>query len=88
MKTCSARVTKRDLAGNIPIEAAARKNHVGFVDTKGWFCGRISKTKLLFLCPLVVNRTITRRDLGHVTRTYALELFAPFRGAFRRELFG
>jgi hypothetical protein len=39
------------------------------------------------MCPLVINRTITHRDPGHVTQTYALELAGPFRAAFRRELF-
>jgi len=87
MKTCSTRITKADFAGNTPIAAAAKKHHVGFMDTRGWFCARISKTKLIFLCPLVVKRTITRRDFDHITRTYGLALFQPFRGAFRQELF-
>jgi peptidoglycan/LPS O-acetylase OafA/YrhL len=87
MKTCSTRITKVDFAGNSPIAAAAKKHHVGFMDTRGWFCARISKTKLIFLCPLVVNRTITRRDFDHITRTYGLALFRPFRGSFRQQLF-
>jgi predicted HTH domain antitoxin len=35
----------------------------------------------------VVNKTITAFDRGHISKTYALELAAPFRTAFRKELF-
>jgi hypothetical protein len=87
MKTCSTRITSADFAGNTPIAAAARKNHVGFMDSRGWFCGRISKTKLIFLCPLVVSRIITHSVFDHVTKTYGLALYLPFRASFRRELF-
>jgi len=87
MKTCSTRVTKVQLYGNLAIAAAAKKQHVAFMTSMGWFCGRTSVKKLVFLCPLVVNKTITRRDKSHVSTTYALELLSPFRGAFRRALF-
>jgi hypothetical protein len=87
MKTCSTTVTKAQLYGNLTIAAAAKKHHVAFMNSMGWFCGRISKRRLIYLCPLVVNRTITHRDKGHVSSTYALELLSPFRGAFRRALF-
>src|SRR5918912_292730 len=39
------------------------------------------------LCPLVVNKTITCVDRGHISKTYAGELNAAFRSAFRRDLF-
>lgn len=87
MKTCSTRITKTQLYGDIKISAAAKKHRVGFMLSRGWFCARTSTKKLVYLCPLVVNRTITRRDRDHVTTTYGLELFSPFRGAFRRALF-
>jgi peptidoglycan/LPS O-acetylase OafA/YrhL len=87
MKTCTPRITKTDLSGDIRISAAATKQHVGFMNSRGWFCARTSTKKLVYLCPLVVNRTITHRDRGHITTTYGLELFNPFRGAFRRALF-
>ena len=51
----------------------------------GWFCARASSVAVL--CPLVVNRTISWIDLGHISSTYGLELSTPFRNAFRRELF-
>jgi hypothetical protein len=86
MKTCSTRVTKAALYGNLSIATAAKKHHVAYINSLGWFCGRISK-RVVYLCPLVVNRTITRRDKDHVSSTYALELLSPFRGAFRRALF-
>jgi hypothetical protein len=87
MKTCTARITKAQLYGDIRISSAAKKHHVGFMSSRGWFCARTSTKKLVYLCPLVVNRTITHRDRDHVTTTYALELLSPFRGAFRRALF-
>jgi peptidoglycan/LPS O-acetylase OafA/YrhL len=87
MKTCSTRVTKTQLYGDLKIAAAAKKHHVAFMASRGWFCARISPTRVVYLCPLVVNRTITRRDRDHVTTTYGLELVSPFRGAFRRALF-
>jgi peptidoglycan/LPS O-acetylase OafA/YrhL len=87
MKTCTTTVTKVQLRGDTKVAAIAKNRHIGFVDTRGWFCARLSASKPL-RCPLVVNRTITRRDLGHITVTYGLELAAPFRGAFRRALFG
>jgi peptidoglycan/LPS O-acetylase OafA/YrhL len=86
MKTCSTKVTRTQLYGNLTIAAAAKKHHVAYMNSMGWFCGRISK-RLVYLCPLVVNRTITHRDKDHVSSTYALELLSPFRGAFRRALF-
>jgi hypothetical protein len=87
MKTCTTTVTKLQLRGDTKVAAIAKNRHIGFVDARGWFCARLSASKPL-RCPLVVNRTITRRDLGHITVTYGLELAAPFRGAFRRALFG
>jgi hypothetical protein len=39
------------------------------------------------LCPLVVNKTISWVDQGHISATYGGELATPFRNAFRRELF-
>jgi hypothetical protein len=87
MKTCTARITKTQLHGDLTIAVAAKKHHVGFMSSRGWFCARTSTKKLVYLCPLVVNRTITHRDRDHVTATYVLELLSPFRGAFRRALF-
>ncbi len=87
MKTCSTTVTKVDLSGDMQIAAGAKKHRVGFMNSRGWFCARTSTTKLEFLCPLVVNRTITHRDRDHISQTYGRALLSPFRGAFRRELF-
>jgi peptidoglycan/LPS O-acetylase OafA/YrhL len=87
MRTCSTKATKVQLDGDIRVAAGARKHGIGFMDTRGWFCARTSTTRLEYLCPLVINRTITHRDRGHITQTYGLELMGPFRGAFRRALF-
>jgi peptidoglycan/LPS O-acetylase OafA/YrhL len=87
MKTCSTKVTNVELSGNIRVAAGAKKRHVAFMSTRGWFCARISVKKLRYLCPLVVNRTITHRDRDHISQTYGLELASPFRSTFRRALF-
>ena len=47
----------------------------------------IQASSVAVLCPLVVNRTISWIDQGHISETYGLELATPFRNAFRRELF-
>ena len=86
MRTCTARATNADLYGDAKITAYAKKHHIGFMNTRGWFCARPTK-KSRFWCPIVVNRTITRRDLGHITTTYGLQLLGPFRATFRRALF-
>jgi peptidoglycan/LPS O-acetylase OafA/YrhL len=85
MKTCTSQPPAAALSATAAIGANARKRGIGFVDTEGWFCARGSRKQLL--CPLVVDRTITYFDRGHVTQTYALRLAALFRAAFRRELF-
>ena len=60
---------------------------VGFVDKLGWFCAHPRGSSSRYLCPLVVNRTVTCFDRGHISRTYGLELAPEFRLAFRRQLF-
>jgi peptidoglycan/LPS O-acetylase OafA/YrhL len=86
MKTCAAAATPVQLRTEAAIAAAAKRNGVGYVSTLPWFCAHPSGSTG-YLCPLVVNRTITAIDRGHVSKTYALELLQPFRAAFRRELF-
>ena len=85
MRTCSARASLTDLRTDVSVADAAAKHGVGFIKVTGWFCARASSVTVL--CPLVVNRTISWIDLGHISETYGLELSAPFRNAFRRELF-
>jgi hypothetical protein len=55
------------------------------MNVTGWFCGRASAVAVL--CPLVVNKTISWIDQGHISETYGLELATAFRNAFKRELF-
>jgi hypothetical protein len=87
MATCTSEATRVQLATNGAIAAHARKQGIGFVDTLGWFCGHAQGSSTRYLCPLVVNRTVTCVDRGHISRTYGLELEPVFRVAFRRELF-
>jgi peptidoglycan/LPS O-acetylase OafA/YrhL len=86
MKTCAAAGTPVQLRTEAAIAAAAKRNGVGYISTLPWFCAHPTGS-MGYLCPLVVNRTITAIDRGHVSKTYALELAQPFRAAFRRELF-
>jgi len=87
MATCTAEATRVQLSTNRTIAANARKQGVGFVDTLGWFCAHPRGSPSRYLCPLVVNRTVTCVDRGHISRTYGLELAPEFRLAFRRQLF-
>jgi peptidoglycan/LPS O-acetylase OafA/YrhL len=85
MRTCSSRATVVELQTDAAVAAAAAKQRVGFITVTGWFCGRASSVAVL--CPLVVNKTISWVDQGHISATYGGELATPFRNAFRRELF-
>ena len=85
MRTCCARASLTELQTDASVAASAAKHGVGFIKVTGWFCARASRVAVL--CPLVVNRTISWIDLGHISETYGLELSTPFRNAFRRELF-
>jgi peptidoglycan/LPS O-acetylase OafA/YrhL len=85
MRTCASKATLVELQTDTSIARVAAKQKVGFMNVTGWFCGRASSVAVL--CPLVVNRTISWIDQGHISETYGLELATPFRNAFRRELF-
>jgi hypothetical protein len=76
MQRCTTEVSGEATA-NDNIADIARFNHLGFLDTRGWFCWDGD-------CPMVIGRTIAYRDTGHVTETYASQLADPFRAAFRR----
>jgi hypothetical protein len=87
MKTCTSRQLGSQARADGTIAANAHKSGVGFINARGWLCARARTWGHGYLCPMVVNRTITFYDHGHITKTYALELAQPFRTAFRRELF-
>jgi peptidoglycan/LPS O-acetylase OafA/YrhL len=87
MKTCTTKATNGELQTDAAIASTARKHGVGFVDVRGWFCARSTTSRIDVLCPLVINRTISWVDRGHISQTYGLELAGPFRTSFRRELF-
>jgi hypothetical protein len=42
MKTCTTTATKVQLRGDTKAAAIAKNRHIGFVDTRGWFCARLS----------------------------------------------
>jgi len=85
MRTCASKATVPELQSDATVAGVAAKQKVGFMNVTGWFCARASAVAIL--CPLVVNRTISWIDQGHISQTYGLELATPFRNAFRRELF-
>jgi peptidoglycan/LPS O-acetylase OafA/YrhL len=87
MKTCTPRARKVDLQTDSAIARMARKHHAGFINVRGWVCARSKAHGHPVRCPLVVNRTVTRTDRDHLSRTYALELARSFRIAFRKALF-
>jgi hypothetical protein len=87
MRTCTSRQRPVQARTDAAIRAAARANGAGFIDVRSWLCARARTWGHGYLCPLVVNRTITSIDRGHLSKTYVLELEQPFRSAFRRELF-
>jgi peptidoglycan/LPS O-acetylase OafA/YrhL len=76
MRTCTTRPAANIFAFNDNLARLARAQKFGFLKTRGWFCYQ-------FQCPMVVAGTIVYRDKGHITKTYALKLSAPFRTAFR-----
>jgi hypothetical protein len=86
MKTCSTETKPVQIRVNRAIARNARRRGVGFLQSLGWFCAR-PRGSANYLCPLVVNKTITCVDRGHISQTYGGELTGPFRTAFRRELF-
>jgi hypothetical protein len=87
MRTCTTEATKVQLRTTASIASNARRGGIGFVGTRGWFCARARGATTRYLCPLVINQTITYVDRGHISRTYALQLASLFRTAFRAELF-
>ena len=88
MKTCTSRQQPSQARADRTIASNAHRTGVGFVDARGWLCARARTWGQGYLCPLVINRTITFLDDGHISKTYALELGPPFRTAFRHALFG
>jgi hypothetical protein len=77
MRSCTTTQTLQRFAFNDDLAVLAKKQRFGFLKTRGWFCFQYD-------CPMVVGHTIVYRDLGHITKPYALILAAPFRAAFRR----
>lgn len=86
MQTCAVTSKRSQLQTETTIESDALRDGVGFIDTWPWFCAPSSMPTTAYLCPLVVDQTITERDRAHMTQTYSLELAIPFRDAFHQAL--
>jgi peptidoglycan/LPS O-acetylase OafA/YrhL len=70
LKRCMFAPVKHSLRlADVSVEAAEEAG-VEVVDPKRWFCWDGS-------CPVVVGDTVTYRDPGHITATYARELAGP-----------
>jgi hypothetical protein len=76
MTTCTSTRTPEQLRLNDDLADMAGYEGLHVMTTRGWFCFESQ-------CPMVVGNTVVYRDLGHITSTYAQELAAPFRAAFR-----
>jgi hypothetical protein len=87
MKTCTGKGKAVQARAEAAVAANAKRDGVGYIDTRPWFCAHPHGSSTGYLCPMVVNQTITCVDRGHVSKTYALELAPLFRTAFRRVLF-
>jgi SGNH domain (fused to AT3 domains) len=68
------------------IAANARRAEVGYIEARPWFCAHPGGSSRAWLCPMVVGRTITYVDRGHVTQTYVRKLTPLLRRAFARAL--
>ncbi|HEX6701459.1 MAG TPA: acyltransferase family protein [Gaiellaceae bacterium] len=87
MRTCTTTGTAVQARTEAEVAADAKRDGVGFIDVRPWFCAHPQGSATGYLCPMVVNQTITAIDRGHASKTYVLELLQPFRAAFRRALF-
>jgi peptidoglycan/LPS O-acetylase OafA/YrhL len=72
---CSELLTPGEAEETDQVAQFADADHVGFIDTTGWFCYQQQ-------CPLVIGDVITYRDNNHVSTTYAGALRRVFRAAF------
>jgi peptidoglycan/LPS O-acetylase OafA/YrhL len=67
MRTCTFPLHQTDVQLATDASTVAASAGADYVDVLPWFCYEQA-------CPTVVGSTITRIDVGHVSRTYALEL--------------
>ena len=77
MATCTSTYNDSAFSEIASVAALAQTHAIGYIDTKGWFCFQNE-------CPMVIGNTVVYWDFGHITKTYASELAAPFRAAFRK----
>jgi hypothetical protein len=62
---------------NDDLRALSAKRGWSFLSTRPWFC-------VGHECPMVIGRRVVFRDVGHISRPYAVALTPVFRAAFRR----
>ncbi|GAB2886221.1 acyltransferase family protein [Nocardioides pacificus] len=72
--TCLAAPTERSALMSTMTRQAAQSTGTELVDPRRWFC--VGQK-----CPVVVGSTITYRDPGHITTTYAASLAEPLGSA-------
>jgi peptidoglycan/LPS O-acetylase OafA/YrhL len=76
---CSTEMTSLQVAATRLVRKEAERAGAGFIDTTGWACADL-------LCPMVVGRTISYADRGHLSETYVKQLIPVFRRAFDEAL--
>jgi hypothetical protein len=72
--SCADTLTTPEADVTQQVAQLAQDEHVGFIDTTGWFCYESD-------CPLVIGNLVAYRDDNHVGYTYSSALSQAFRGA-------
>lgn len=79
MRTCSTLVPADYAVLAHDITAMTDEAHRPVIPTLQWFCGR-------GICPMIIDHTLTTRDIGHLTMEYSTALAPLFAPELRRVL--
>jgi peptidoglycan/LPS O-acetylase OafA/YrhL len=79
MKKCSTTWGGSQVDALGQIGDLAETDGVPFIDPTNWYCGNDR-------CPMVIGHTVVYVDTGHVSKTYATQLAAPFRVTLRKAI--
>jgi peptidoglycan/LPS O-acetylase OafA/YrhL len=79
LASCPMYYPPNDYYASRDIQVAAKRAHIGYIYSKGWFCQGN-------LCPVVVGNTIVFLDNNHMTKEYAYRLRDLFRSSFLEQM--
>ena len=79
MSTCSAQPGASELEADSALAEAVPRAGGRYIDPTAWLCSQNR-------CPMVIGHTIVYSDTSHITATYAAQLSAVFRAAFKRAI--